>query len=138
MQLDLEALGFGEGGYLLVKRALRQTRPGERLIVKGRAPGLDVDLRAWCRAGGHRFEWYAAPDATEGHAAVIMGPAEGDRWADAERAAGNSGPPVDAVAEHPPRTWGLAARGAVIEAGAPSFDFHLVDKIEVWSDDACA
>jgi hypothetical protein len=42
------------------------------------------------------------------------------------------------VADHPPRRWGLAARGALVEAGTPAFDFHLVDKIEVWSDDAAA
>ena len=42
----------------------------------------------------------------------------------------------DAVAEHPPRSWGLAARGATIEAGTPEFDFQLTDKIEVWADDA--
>jgi hypothetical protein len=30
----------------------------------------------------------------------------------------------------------LAARGALIEAGTPKFDFHIVDKLEVWSDDA--
>ena len=42
----------------------------------------------------------------------------------------------DEVAEHPPRSWGLAARGATIEAGTPEFDFHLTDKLEVWSDEA--
>ncbi len=42
----------------------------------------------------------------------------------------------DSVAEHPPRSWGLAARGATIEAGTPEFDFQLADKVEVWSDDA--
>jgi hypothetical protein len=38
--------------------------------------------------------------------------------------------------EHPPRAWGLAARGATIEAGTPEFNFHLVDKIDVWADTA--
>jgi hypothetical protein len=42
----------------------------------------------------------------------------------------------DSVAEHPPRSWGLAARGSIIEAGTPEFDFALTDKLDVWSDDA--
>ncbi|MEP7306461.1 MAG: ferritin-like domain-containing protein [Acidobacteriota bacterium] len=135
MQLVLETLGFAEGGYLLLKRALRQAGPGQAVIVTGAAPGLEVDLRAWCRAEGHRFEWRTG-SAPDGESAVIFnGGAESERWADA-RLVGAEGVSGDSVAEHPPRTWGLAARGATIEAGTPAFDFHLVDKVEVWSDDA--
>ena len=58
MHVDLGTLGFAEGGYLLVKRAAAQAAPGEvdqrhrhsRRISK-------CDLRAWCRAEGHRFDW---------------------------------------------------------------------------------
>ena len=133
--LELESLGFAEGGYLLLKRALRDAGLGRPVVVTGTAPGLEVDLRAWCRAEGHRFEWqrHTEPD---GECAVIFnGGAESERWADARLvcAPGASG---DSVAEHAPRTWGLAARGATIEAGTPEFDFHLVDKVDVWSDDA--
>jgi hypothetical protein len=42
----------------------------------------------------------------------------------------------NAVVEQPPRKWGLAARGAIVEAGTPEFDFHLIDKIAVWAEDA--
>jgi hypothetical protein len=41
-----------------------------------------------------------------------------------------------AIVEHPPQTWGLAARGASVEAGAPEFDFRLIHKADVWADDA--
>jgi hypothetical protein len=67
---------------------------------------------------------------------VRNGGAAQGRWAGAERAARADGSTPDGVADHPLRTWGLAARGALVEAGTPPFDFHLVDKIEVWSDDA--
>ncbi len=136
MQVDLDTLGLAEGGYLLVKRALREAGPGGEVIVAGTAPELDVDLRAWCRAEGHRFEQHATR-ATSGRRAIIVnGGAESGRWANARRAEAGGAPEGDSVAEHPLRTWGLAARGATIEAGSPEFDFHLVDKVEVWSDDA--
>jgi hypothetical protein len=135
MRVDLGTLGFAEGAYLLVKRALRRTAAGESLTIRGTAHTLDVDLRAWCRAEGHRFEWQSAPDAADGEASIVNGGAQADRWANARRV-GDGSPDGDGVAEHPPRAWGLAARGATIEAGTPEFDFHLVDKIEVWADAA--
>jgi hypothetical protein len=134
MQVDLGNLGLGEGGYLLIKRAVRRAGAGERIAVTGSAPELDVELRAWCRAEGHHFEWRPAANGAQGSAIILNGNAETARWADAQRAGQASRP--DAVAEHPPRSWGLAARGAMVEAGTPEFNFHLVDKIDVWSDDA--
>jgi hypothetical protein len=120
-EVDLGGLGFDEGGHLLVKRALRAN---SEVRVRGAAPDLDVHLRAWCRAGGHAVR--------EDPAGVVIhrGPAEAQRWSGSARAGGAQ--PV----EHPPQAWGLAARGALVEAGAPAFDFRLTDKVEVWSDDA--
>jgi hypothetical protein len=136
MQIDLDTLGFAEGGYLLAKRALREAGPGEVVVVTGLDPELDVDLRAWCREEGHLFEWQPGTGPQPGRAAIFNGGAESNRWADAQRVGTGSTSDGDTVAEHPPRTWGLAARGATIESGTPAFDFHLVDKVEVWSDDA--
>ena len=136
MQVDLGTLGLAEGGYLLIKRALRRAEADGEVSVTGTAAELDVDLRVWCRAEGHRFDWRPGPDGTRGHAVVLNGGAETGRWAGAQRAGEPGASRPDTVAEHPPRRWGLAARGAVVEAGTPEFDFHLVDKIEVWSDDA--
>jgi len=134
MQVDLGSLSLVEGGYLLVKRALRRAGAAEPVVVSGTRPGLDVDLRAWCRSEGHRFDW--RPDGPQGHAIVLSCEAETARWAGAQRAGKPGAARPDAVAEHAPRSWGLAARGATVEAGAPEFDFHLVDKMEVWADDA--
>ena len=135
MRIDLESLPFAEGGYLLVKRAMHAIAPGDSLTVGGTAPGLEVDLRAWARLEGHRFEWRSGDAGGNGQAVIVNGGAHGGRWTDAERVGGGAGN-GDSPADHPPRRWGLAARGATIEAGAPEFPFHLVDKIEVWSDDA--
>src|SRR5262245_31679656 len=136
MQVDLGALSFAEGGYLLVKRAVRRAAPGDAIVVTGEAADLDADLRAWCRAEGHGFEWQPAARTDRVQARILTGVAESQRWAGARRATGEGEADEDTVAEHPPRSWGLAARGATIEAGTPEFDFHLTDKIEVWSDDA--
>jgi hypothetical protein len=38
------------------------------------------------------------------------------------------------VVERPPARWGLAARGAVVEAGGPEFYFRLDSKAEVWAE----
>jgi hypothetical protein len=138
MQVDLKTLGFAEGGHLLVKRALRAAAVGQEISVTGSAPELDVHLRAWCRTEGHQFDWRAGRGTSPGHATIRNGGAETSRWAGAERAAHPAASTAGAVADHPPRRWGLAARGALVEAGTPAFDFHLVDKIEVWSDDAAA
>jgi len=114
MLLDLGDLGLDEGAHLLIKRALAQ---GGAVTVRGTAASLAVDLPAWCRARGHAL----APCA--GGFAITAGP---DRWRHAERAGG------DAPVAHPPARWGLAARGALVEAGAPELDLPLA----VWADDA--
>lgn len=135
-QVDLGSLPFAEGGYLLIKRAVRGASQGHVIVVTGDAPELEVDLRAWCRAEGHGFDWQPVAGMARGQARILTGAAESARWAGARRATGDGGVDEDTVAEHPPRSWGLAARGATVEAGTPEFDFHLTDKIEVWSDDA--
>ncbi|HVH29512.1 MAG TPA: hypothetical protein VM818_22330 [Vicinamibacterales bacterium] len=134
MEVNLGGLGFPEGGYLLVKRALKTAPEGQEISVTGTAPDLAVHLRAWCRSEGHQFEWLAGV----GHATVRSGGAAHSRWTGAERAASGHGSTANDVADHPRQTWGLAARGALVEAGTPAFDFHLVDKVEVWADDAAS
>ncbi len=111
---DLGDLGFDEGAHLLVKRELACAGS---IVVTGSAPALAVDLPAWCRAHGH------AVTKVDGGFAITAGP---DRWRHAERAGGETPVP------DPPARWGLAARGALVEAGAPALDLPIA----VWSDDA--
>jgi hypothetical protein len=131
MRVDLEDLGFEQGGSLLVKRALRTLSAGQAVTVCGTAPDLAVHLRAWCRAEGHQFV-----PADTASAIIVRGTAPDQRWSGAERAGLADPFERGAVLDRPAQRWGLAARGALVEAGAPEFRFLLADKTEVWSADA--
>lgn len=125
MLVDLEQLGIDEGGDVLLRRALREVPTGGRVTIMGRHPELALQVRSWARLTGQiavsgdgwltlektdRFE--AMPLAQSGEA-VLYG-----------------------VADHAPRNWGLAGRSAQVELGGPEFDFALVDKADLWADDA--
>lgn len=124
--IDLSTMSFERGAHLLVKRALGQLPPNTPLKVQGSDPSLSVHLRAWCRAKGHAFD----------NNVVIRGTAEDGRWRGAEQAGQVDPKTANAVAQRPSAHWGLAARGARVEASAPEFDFVLTDKDAVWTDEA--
>lgn len=121
--IDLEDLGLDAGGHLLVARALGRLSPGQQLAVRGRHPALPIQLRAWCRAQGHGLK-LADTEAT-----VVKGTTEADRWRGARRA----GSP-DQVTAHADRSWGLAARGALVEPGGPELGVTWVDRDLVWAE----
>ncbi len=104
---------------------------GGRLAVRGRDPALAVHLRGWCRAHGHGVEWPEVPVDGDADvvAVVVRGEADDQRWAGAERA---GAPGV--VVDRPSARWGLAARGALVEAGGPEVDFSLDERRVVWAD----
>ena len=120
VDVDLDDLGLDEGGHLLIARGLAG---GGAVRVRGAAPTLAVDLPAWCRARGCAI-------ARAGDAWLVE-PSAADRWRGAERAGA-----IDAAVDHPPARWGLAARGALVEVGAPALDLPLADKDAVWADEA--
>ena len=121
-EVDLGHLGIDRGGHLLVERALRSMAPGAELVVAGRDPHLGVHLGAWARRQGHR---------AVGHT-IVKGDADAARWQGSQRA----GPPApQGIWEKAPRSWGLAARGALVERGGPDLDTADLDtKSAVWSD----
>jgi TusA-related sulfurtransferase len=141
--IDIKGLGLDRGAQLLLKRALADLAPGGELGVRGSAPDLAVHLRGWCRVQGHEF---VRPEDTGREldeagadvksplvAWVVRGSAAGRR-AGAEVAGGADPRLPGAVVERPPARWGLAARGAVVEAGGPEFHFRLDTKAAVWAD----
>ncbi len=133
-RLELGALGLDRGGHLLVKHALRGLPVGGRLAVHGHAPELLLHLRAWCRGQGHPL--HPAPPGDLALAVVERGGAEEGRWRGAARAGHADLAHPGAVAEHPAATWGLAARGAMVEAGSPPVAFGLSRRLDVWADEA--
>ena len=80
-------------------------------------------LREWCRTQGHEF---ALTERSPGRDHTgAPSPAAG---------VGLSRPAtVDRVDDDAPGHWGLAARGATVEAGAPTFAFPLQKRAEMWA-----
>jgi hypothetical protein len=124
---------------VLVRLGLDGLRRGERVDVSGSHPELASQLAAWCRQQGHRWHLPDAAGAAAGDGvvgSVERGPAAGAHWVGAVRAGGSDPAQPDAVAAHPPATWGLAARGAAIEPGGPEPGFRLDRRDELWTDRA--
>jgi TusA-related sulfurtransferase len=132
--LDLCGLGFDRGAHLLVRRALRSLSPGATLEVRGTAPNLTIELSAWARSQGH--EIIAGGERVDPATFVRRGATDDVRWRTARPAGRASFTADSAVADAPEATWGLAARGAFVEAGTPRFEFRLHEKYAVWTDDA--
>jgi hypothetical protein len=131
-RVDLGGLGLDRGGHLLVERGLGRLAAGGRVVVHGSAPELLIHLRAWCRSRGYVIE---EPQG-DGVAIVTPGASAARRWHGAESAGAPDPREPGAVADHPPARWGLAARGARVEAGCPELDFRLDEKVLVWTDEA--
>lgn len=131
--IDIESLGLDQGAQLLIKRALGQIDVGSTLRVDGNAPDWQTHLLAWCRQYGHAVAFFNTPVM---HAIVTRGSFQTGRWSDALKSGDADQFAPDAVAETALPDWGLAARGATIEAGSPPFDFRFSDKSGIWADSA--
>ncbi|MEZ6038081.1 MAG: ferritin-like domain-containing protein [Planctomycetota bacterium] len=140
--LDLDDVGLDRGAALLLRHALAALPVGATLAVHGSASALDVHLRAFARAEGHGFApvdaatRLRAPRAPSGApqvATLRRGEASAARWVGAERAGAAD---ADGTVALPPQTWGLAARGAAVEAGGPTFAFQLAAREQLWTEQA--
>lgn len=128
--IAIDGLGLDQGAHLLIKRALDEVAVGGTLRVTASAPDWDMHLLAWCRANGHAVTF--AGD----HADIVRGPFQQGRWAGAVKGGDADRRAPQAIAEHADAQWGLAARGATVEAGSPGFDFRFNEKSEVWAETA--
>lgn len=136
VSLDLEDLGLDEGGHVPLLRSLREVGPGGEVEVRGLAPDLALQLAVFAREGGHRFREAPPRERAQGVAGVVeAGEALVARLRGAQRA-GSSRDEGDAVRAHADPRWGLAARGALVEAGAPAWDFTFTERDAVWTDEA--
>jgi TusA-related sulfurtransferase len=127
--LHLGLLGLDHGGAVILRETLRSLAPGTRLTVWGHAPDLTQHLRAFARAAGHGFVEHEERLAG---GVIEVGSAASDRLVGAERAGEAAN---DGVVDAPSPNWGLAARGALVESGVPSFRFALAEKDALWAED---
>ncbi|MGH9434460.1 MAG: sulfurtransferase TusA family protein [Terriglobia bacterium] len=118
-KVDIEDLGLTNGAPVLLRRALAELAAGELLDVSGDSPALAESLPAWCRKEGHRY-------LGRGKAPNSYRIERGDGFAPTV-SSGNR------IAEVADPQWGLAPRGAQVEAGGPEFAFTLRQKREVWA-----
>jgi len=132
--IDIDNLGLDAGAHLLVKHGLLGVPPGGALCVVGSCPGWEAQLSAWCRSQGHQV----VMGEQDGRmvARVTRGEADAGRWRGAMHT-GHADPALDgAVAAQAQACWGLAARGATVEAGSPAMHFRLDKKDDVWTGSA--
>lgn len=131
-RVDLGDLDLLTGAGTLLRRALRDLPRGARVLVRGAAPDLDLHLDTFARSEGH-----VASVSDDGFV-IESGGHQAARRTSAERAGAHDPSAPGAVEEQPSVRWGLAARGALVEAGGPAFDFSLTDKDSVWAEEAAA
>jgi hypothetical protein len=131
---DIENLGLDAGAHILIKHSLLAVPPGGDIGVVGRSPGWEAQLSAWCRSQGHPV----ALTERDGRvlARVTRGGFETGRWRNALHTGHADAAQPGAIAAQAHPSWGLAARGATVEAGSPAMHFRLDQKNEVWSTSA--
>jgi hypothetical protein len=126
--IDIESLGLDQGALLLIRRALAERPVGGELRVRGQSPDWRMHLEAWCRSQGHPLRFEKAEEAT-----VTRSPHAEGRWLGAQSTGTAQGDANGSPAEDAAPGWGLAARGATVEAGSPPFFFALHRRDEVWA-----
>ena len=119
--IDGGDLPLGGGLLALVRPALLFLEPGGVLAVLSSAPGLESDLRTWCKVEHHR---YLGSD--RGRHLVERGPLSVPRA---------TSPDFPAVAD--PST-GFAPRGVLVEPGGPAYPYSLNDRDHVAPDEVLA
>lgn len=136
--IDIESLSFERGAHLLLKKKLSEVPIGGKLAVFGDSPDAAIHLRAWCRTHGHEFATAGrGQDSSQRFLGwVTRGSSTESRWRDAISTGNVDATSPGAVKELPSQSWGLAARGALVERGGPEFNFDLCSKTEVWTETA--
>jgi hypothetical protein len=130
--IDIKGLGFDAGAHVLIKEALCSLAVGQVLDVIGINTGGEVSLVAWCRTQGHSMQW----DTNQQRALITKGEVFVGRWQGAERTGHSDSSTLHAIQDQAQPSWGLAARGATVEAGAPQWSFRLNQKAKVWANNA--
>jgi TusA-related sulfurtransferase len=144
-RVDGGALGVGTGLLMLLREAMETLPGGAVVAVRTSDPAVAHDLPAWCRVMAHTYLGAAA--SADGTAyyfrktdLAIAGEVKPD-WGvrlplrpDGELHTRDwmTGRVADVPAEAP-TTTGFAPRGAIVEPGAPAFDFSINSRDAVWA-----
>lgn len=144
-RVDGGALGIGTGLLMLLREAMETLPAGAVIAVRTSDPAVAHDLPAWCRLMAHPYlgarsegdgETYYFRKTDVGGAADAK-PDWGVRLPlrpDGELHTRDwmTGRVADVPAEAP-TTTGFAPRGAIVEPGAPAFDFSINARDAVWA-----
>ena len=140
------SLELGNGLLMLLREALEPLPPEAVLAVRSTHPTVAHDLPAWCRIMAHTY--LGAAGEAEGtvyylrkspfrDVAAVERPDWGVRMPRREAGELHTGDwmvgRVEQVPEQAPTTTGFAPRGAVVEQGAPAFDFTINERSTVWA-----
>jgi len=145
-RVDGGALGLGNGLLMLIRQALEPLSAGAVLAVMASDPTVAHDLPAWCRIMAHTYL-----GAEPGPKGIVYSVRKGQLSSEAAAQKPDWGIhlplrkgnelhtqdwSVGRVAQVPqvaPTTTGFAPRGAVVEEGAPAFDFTINRRDQVWA-----
>ncbi len=129
--VELGPLGLDDGGEVLLAWRLRSLPVDAHVRVVGTRADLGLQARPWCRALGHTL---LGSDAFGFE--LRKGSVFAARWRDALDTGGVDPRRDGAIAEQASPSWGLAARGARVEAGCAPLHFPWARRDEVWADEA--
>ncbi len=140
------ALEVGNGLLMLLREAMEPLPPDAVVAVRASHPTVAHDLPAWCRVMAHTYMGAASgpdgtvyyfrkspflPIATEERPdwGVRMPRRDNGELHTRDWMVGR----VEAVPDRATTTTGFAPRGAVVEQGAPAFDFTINERSAVWA-----
>ena len=144
-QYDGEDLGASEGLLVAVARLLDPLAEGEALELNTENPSVPDDLRIWCRRAGHRV---VNANRENGKSRILIerGPvrrtlADPPEWGIRMARRGETVDMRDwrvgrhaAIDEQAPSGGSLAPRGAPLEEGAPSIEFSIRKRSDIWAN----
>lgn len=139
-------LEVGNGLLMLLREAMDPLAPDSVIAVRSTQPTVAHDLPAWCRVMAHPFHGAEEADGVRTYFfrkspfrdvsadehpdwGVRMPQRDGGELHTRDWMVGR----VEEVPERAATTTGFAPRGAVVEHGAPAFDFTINERSAVWA-----
>jgi TusA-related sulfurtransferase len=144
-QYDGEDLGVPEGLLVAVARLLDPLAEGEALELITANSSVSDDLRIWCRRAGHRF---GGATRENGKSIIVIERgrvrrllADPPEWGVCMPRRGANVDMRDwqvgrhaAIDDEAPMAGSLAPRNAPIEEGAPSIEFSIHKRSDIWAN----